>query len=620
MLHFGQGKWYPGEQLPRWALNCHWRKDGEAIWRDPHLYAVEDKPTGATPEMAHRFALAFAQRLQLDPGYLFGAFEDTWYYLWRERRLPSNVDGRRSQDEGPMERERLARVFEQGLETAVGYRAAASQREHNGARPLAQRAVVPAFGEVLPDPGRFAARLPPAARFAAVGGAAGHGLHRRARSDGAASAPCRRSTPSAARRCCAARNAACRPTPTATATSRREAWRRALAPDLGLRPGVGHSAGNIVRTAISFEPRDGHLFVFMPPTERTEDYLDLVTAVEDTAEELGQPVFIEGYPPPGADPRLQQLQRHARSRRHRGQHPSRRRTGASSWTRRRSSTRKRARRGWAPQKFMIDGRHTGTGGGNHVTLGGPSAADSPLLRRPDLLKSLLGYWHNHPSLSYLFSGLFIGPTSQHPRVDEARNDALHELEIAFRQIKPGEQAPPWLVDRIFRNLLVDATGNTHRTEFCIDKLFTPDAASGRRGLLELRAFEMPPHWRMSVAQQALLRGLVAKFWDRPYERTLTRWGTRLHDDFMLPHFVWQDFSDVLADLAEAGYRFAARLVRAAFRVPLPARSARWRSAASSWNCAMRWNPGTCWARSRAAAARCAMSTARSSACRSRSSA
>ncbi len=552
LLHYGQGKWYPGEQLPRWALGCHWRKDGEPIWRDPHLYAVEDKPVGATPEAAQRFAFAFAQRLQLDPSYLFGAFEDTWYYLWRERRLPSNVaiDDAKLKDE--MERERLARVFEKGLETAVGT-VLPVQREVNGrgrwkSGPWFLRSEK---CYLIPGDSALGYRLPLDSLPWATAADAGF----IAEPDPMVTHP---NLPpiDAFRRSPMLRHQerGLPNEPEGDSEVRREAWRRALAPDLAPRPGIGQSAGNMVRTAMAFEPRDGHLFVFMPPTERTEDYLELLTAVEDTAEELGQPVFIEGYPPPGSDPRLLSfsvtpdpgvIEVNI--------HPS------SNWRELVDKTEivyeeaRTTRLG--AQKFMVDGRHTGTGGGNHVTLGGPSAAESPLLRRPDLLKSLLGYWINHPSLSYLFSGLFIGPTSQHPRVDEARNDALHELEIAFRQIQPGRQTPPWLVDRIFRNLLVDATGNTHRTEFCIDKLFTPDAASGRRGLLELRAFEMPPHWRMSVAQQALLRGLVSKFWDRPYERQLSRWGTRLHDDFMLPHFVWQDFNDVLADLGEAGYRF-----------------------------------------------------------------
>jgi uncharacterized protein (DUF2126 family) len=552
LAHFGQGKWYPGEQLPRWSLNCFWRRDGQPIWEDAALYADEARPAGADAALGGRFLAALAERLAVGAQHVFPAFEDAFYYLWRERRLPANVDPFDSRLEDPLERARLARVFSAGLDAVVGHVLPIARSNGHwqsgpwflrdercylipGDSPVGYRLPLDSqpwvAAEDFPwlhaaDPFAPRAPLPAQARwkrqFAGVADDAGSGRE----GDGRDRQGRRRYG---------------------------DGGRFEAAADRV--PAAFESAAWITRTAICCEAREGTLYLFMPPLSAADDYLELVAAIEATAAELRTPVQLEGYEPP-KDERLL----HFRVTPDPGVievniHP------AASWATLCEQTEflyEAARQSrLATEKFMLDGRHTGTGGGNHFVLGGPTAADSPFLRRPDLLQSLVAYWHNHPSLSYLFSGLFIGPTSQAPRVDEARNDALYELEIAFGQLpKKGESAPPWLVDRVLRNLLVDVTGNTHRAEFCIDKLYSPDSATGRLGLLEMRAFEMPPHARMSLAQQLLLRALVARFWETPYAPArLVRWGTELHDRFLLPHFVWQDFADVMDELRQAGYGF-----------------------------------------------------------------
>nr|WP_313402451.1 transglutaminase family protein [Pseudomonas sp.] len=530
LVHFGQGKWYPGEQLPRWSLNCFWRRDGEPLWHEPKLLADEKRGYGATAATAERFLAALAERLGVDGGNVFPAYEDWFYYLWRERKLPDNVTPDDARLSDPLERERLRKVFGQGLDKVVGH-----------VLPLARQVVGEGWQSgrwflrdehcrLLPGDSALGYRLPL------------DSLPWVSQADYPYINPVdpSQSLPPL-------------PSPAQVQRQLRGVWRGASANVQSARPASGQSAAGIVRTALCAEPREGRLYLFMPPLAHLEDYLELVAAIEAVAAELNCPVLMEGYEPP-LDPRLQYF----RVTPDPGVievniHPS------ASWeelVERCEFLYEAARQSrLSSEKFMVDGRHTGTGGGNHFVLGGATPSDSPFLRRPDLLRSLISYWHNHPSLSYLFSGLFIGPTSQAPRVDEARNDALYELEIAFAQMpEPGRDCPPWLVDRLLRNLLVDVTGNTHRAEFCIDKLYSPDSASGRLGLLELRAFEMPPHAQMSLAQQLLLRALIARFWQDPYRPArLVRWGTELHDRFLLPHFVEQDFADVLQELSAFGY-------------------------------------------------------------------
>jgi uncharacterized protein (DUF2126 family) len=526
-LHFGQGKWYPGEPLPRWALGAWWRSDGKPLWSDPALIADTHSPGKADIAVAQRFAVTLATRLGLDPAYVLTAYEDVPKLLATESALPDNVDPLQADLTQPTERARLARLLQQGLDRPVGFvlplRAAVTdgaasvdwesspwplRRERlyalAGDSPLGLRLPLDALPAVLPGD---VDDDPPVDPFAARGAL---------------------------------------PTGVVPVATKAKAARTKVAPK------------EVIKTALCVQVRDAHLHVFMPPLTRVEAYVALLAAVEAAAADMQARVAIEGYTPP-RDPRLRVLNATPDP----GVievniHP------ASSWRELVATTEtlyeeaRQSRLG--TEKFMLDGRHTGTGGGNHVTLGGASPADSPLLRRPDLLQSLVTYWQNHPALSYLFSGMFIGPTSQAPRVDEARDDRLYELEIAFQQMERmyragTESTQPWLVDRLLRHLLTDLTGNTHRAEFSIDKLYSPDTPTGRLGLLEFRGFEMPPHARMSAVQMLLLRALVARFWQQPYKQRLVRWGTALHDRWLLPHFVAADLHDVVAELRAFGYAF-----------------------------------------------------------------
>jgi uncharacterized protein (DUF2126 family) len=493
LLHYGQGKWYPGEPVPRWALSCFWRADGVPVWENHDLFAKEDQDYGFDATDALRFMEALARRLQVSSEDLLPACNaedeatDPAGYILPIRRRQATGNLCWSSELWFPRPERL--VLLPG-DSPIGYRIPTESMPWVAPDELVYEYEAPPFGDRVKLPAHPARRMdlfashPPAGPLPA--------------------SPC-------------------------------------------------ESATEMIRPALCGQVRDGRMHVFFPYTRHLADYLDLVAAVEDTCQYLHIAVWLEGYAPP-ADPRLRSFSVTPDPGVLEVNLPF-----ASSWDELEQTNTvlfEEARRNrLTAEKFAYDGTHLATGGGCHIVIGGATVLDSPILRRPDLLRSMVAFWQNHPSLSYLFSGMYVGPTSQYPRVDEARTDALYELELAFAHL-PSHDCPPFVVDGLFRNLLVDITGNTHRAEFCIDKLYPPEGLGLRLGLLELRAFEMAPHARMGLLEMLLIRALVSMFWRRPFEGGVTRWGTTLHDRFMLPHFVWHDFSSVLTELRLSDYNFA----------------------------------------------------------------
>jgi uncharacterized protein (DUF2126 family)/transglutaminase-like putative cysteine protease len=490
LLHYGQGKWYPGEPLPRWALSCYWRADGVPVWQATHLIAKEDSDYGFGSADAFRFMQALTRRLQVSsenalPAYdAENAAEPVGYVLPIRRRQPEGRLSWSSQLWFP----RPVRLILSAGDSPIGFRIPTEAMPWVAPDELAY--------ELDDAPFADRAKLP-----------TGH-------------------------------------------LSRIDLFEAKPAPDpLPAISRTPETAPELIRPSLCVQTREGRLHVFLPYAPQLADYLDLVSAVEDTCTHLNMPVWVEGYAP-AADPRLRSFSVTPDPGVLEINLPP-----TSNWDDLEQvntvlDAEARSNRLTA-EKFAYDGRHQASGGGSHIVVGGATVLDSPFLRKPELLRRMVAFWQNHPSLSYLFSGMYVGPTSQYPRVDEARMDALYELEVAFNNL-PAEDCPAYIVDGLFRNLLVDVTGNSHRAEFCVDKLFPPAGHGLQLGLLELRAFEMAPHVRMNLLQMLLVRALVSMLWKTPGDSNLTRWGTALHDRFMLPHFVRHDLYEVLAQLRKSG--------------------------------------------------------------------
>ncbi|HVD99878.1 MAG TPA: transglutaminase family protein [Cytophagaceae bacterium] len=558
LIHLGQGKWYPGEPLPRWQYSAIWRKDGIPVWKNPDLFDIGENNSSYTVEDVKKLSEELTNYLNIPQEHIHPALEDAFYFLWEEGKVPVNVDPYQADLSDSLERKKLAEILQRGMASPVGFviplewnhwenKWISSKWEFRNGRLL-----------LIPGNSPMGLRLP----LKSLAEISTQRLQKQIeRSPFEETPELENYHDKVEKRYSTSNEPGVYPKeytdPPVLVEEEEEKTGKDKDPKIKKEKKPEEKPPLfdvfVAKTALCLELREGKIYLFMPPLNYLEHYMDLLASIEAAAEKLGLKLIIEGYEPPfdkrttklavTPDPGVVEVNIHP----------------ARNWKELLHNydvlfeQARLSRLG--TEKFMLDGKHTGTGGGNHITIGGITPADSPILRRPDMLRSLITYWQQHPGLSYLFSTQFIGPTSQAPRVDEGRQEILYELEIAFSQIPEGKEVPFWTVDRIFRNLLIDITGNTHRAEFCIDKLYSPDSSSGRLGILEFRGFDMPPNKQMCIVQLLLIRTLLAWFWKKPYKGKLVRWGTELYDKYMLPHYVEEDMRNIVSDLQEAGYAF-----------------------------------------------------------------
>jgi len=566
MIHLGQGKWYPGEPLPRWQYSAIWRKDGYPIWKNPDLLDLGEKKSNHKIEDAKNLANELTNFLNLPSDFVHPAYEDAFYFLWEEGKVPINIDPEKSKLDDSLERKKLAEVLRNGMTTPVGFVLPVEWNHWNNKWISSKWEFRNKHLFLIPGNSPMGLRLPLKSLPEIKTGKTQREVERSTFEELPELQPYHEQI---AKRYSTTHDQQVLPKEFLAKHSKNNAKKNETDNSKQVDTEEADLLFDVfvVKTALCIELRDGKIYLFMPPLKYIEHYMDLLASIEAAAEKLKLEVVIEGDEPPfdnritklalSPDPGVLEVNIHP----------------ANSWSElvfnydTLFEQAKLCR--LSSEKFMLDGKHTGTGGGNHITIGGRTPSDSPILRRPDMLQSLITYWQHHPGLSYLFSTQFVGPTSQAPRVDEGRQETLYELEIAFSQIPEGKDVPFWLVDRVFRNLLIDITGNTHRAEFCIDKLYSPDSSTGRLGILELRGFDMPPNKQMCLVQLLLIRSLIAKFWKQPYKAKLVRWGTELYDKYMLPHYVEEDMKEIVQDLQEAGCHFQLQWLEPFFEFRFP---------------------------------------------------